>query len=289
MLKLKARRRIATKAAAAGVVSAGILFGVLPLFGATADTKTITYNCTTSGGDPQNPDLITTLTATATAGTTATSIQRIAMVWTNLNTVTGKMMTAPVTINTTDTVIFEGEIVMTGPQTGVTATVTALATLTPAAQVAQGAAIPLPTVSVTATPAATGTVSVKTTGFLLTIGASTSAREYDCAMASTATAAAATVVVASGAASPSPTPTPTPSPTPSATTPTPRQTRTFTATVTASQPGQVTNTPGGGVSTGGGGELGPDGRLLVLGGTALILAAITGGLMLRSRRGAVRQ
>jgi hypothetical protein len=35
--------------------------------------------------------------------------------------------------------------------------------------------------------------------------------------------------------------------------------------------------------------MGPDGRVLVLVGTALVLAAATGGLMLRTRRAAVRR
>ncbi|MEO3856736.1 hypothetical protein ABGB08_17650 [Acrocarpospora sp. B8E8] len=286
MLKLRARRRIATKAAAAGVVSAGMLLGVFPLFGAAADTKTISYNCTITSGTTQTPDLSVTLTGSATAGT---PVQKISMVWTNLNTGTGtKLMTAPVAIATTDTVLFDGEIVVTGPGTAEAATISAVATLTPTAPVAVGAAIPFPTVSATATPAATGSVTVKTGAFTLRIGpaGAPGTHVYDCNMATTATAASAVVVVASGSSSTTPTPTPTP--TPSATTPTPRQTRTFTATVTASQPGQVTNTPDGGIATGGGGEMGPDGRVLVLTGTALILAAITGGLMLRSRRSSVR-
>ncbi|GAA0996459.1 hypothetical protein GCM10009555_092250 [Acrocarpospora macrocephala] len=289
MLKLKARRRIATKAAAAGVVSAGMLLGVFPLLGAAADTKTITYNCTSttpSTGTAQTPDLTVTLTGSATAGS---PVQKISMVWTNLNTGTGtKLMTAPVGINITDRVLFDGDIVLTGPEAGDTATITAAATLTPAASIAAGAAIQFPTVSATATPDATGSVTIKSGSFTLSIGPAggTATHVYDCSMATTATAASAVVVVASGSSSTTPTPTPTP--TPSATTPTPRQTRTFTQTVTASQPGQVTNTPDGGIATGGGGEMGPDGRVLVLTGTALILAAITGGLMLRSRRSSVR-
>ncbi|GIH66136.1 hypothetical protein Msi02_69530 [Microbispora siamensis] len=52
---------------------------------------------------------------------------------------------------------------------------------------------------------------------------------------------------------------------------------------------QVENTPGGGAATGGGGDAGPDARLFVLTGTALMLAAGAGGLVLRARRRPVRQ
>ncbi|GIH50421.1 hypothetical protein Mro03_56000 [Microbispora rosea subsp. rosea] len=63
--------------------------------------------------------------------------------------------------------------------------------------------------------------------------------------------------------------------------PTPVKTKTKAA--------QVENTPGGGAATGGGGEAGPDARLFVLTGTALMLAAGAGGLVLRARRRPVRQ
>ncbi|GAB3162104.1 hypothetical protein GCM10027161_72720 [Microbispora hainanensis] len=56
-----------------------------------------------------------------------------------------------------------------------------------------------------------------------------------------------------------------------------------------SKSAQIENTPGGGAATGGGGDAGPDARLFVLSGTALMLAAGAGGLVLRARRRPVRQ
>ncbi|MDP9847137.1 hypothetical protein [Streptosporangium lutulentum] len=66
----------------------------------------------------------------------------------------------------------------------------------------------------------------------------------------------------------------------------PQPTQTVTATVTgdpeADGIGTVVETPAGGVATGGGGESGPDGRMLMVTGFLLTLAAAT-GLLLRRR------
>ncbi|MFG2075579.1 hypothetical protein [Nonomuraea maritima] len=81
--------------------------------------------------------------------------------------------------------------------------------------------------------------------------------------------------------------TPTPTPTPSATTTSPRPTLTTTATVTVT-PSSATSTrssrtPKAGADTGAGGMAGPDGRMFILTGTALIAAAAVGGLVMRRR------
>ncbi|MBO3747232.1 hypothetical protein J5X84_14230 [Streptosporangiaceae bacterium NEAU-GS5] len=57
-------------------------------------------------------------------------------------------------------------------------------------------------------------------------------------------------------------------------------------TVTAATPG---TTPSGGAATGGGADAGPDARILVLSGLALMAAAAFGGLLLRARRGSAVQ
>ncbi|MFG1704810.1 hypothetical protein ACFLIM_16615 [Nonomuraea sp. M3C6] len=51
----------------------------------------------------------------------------------------------------------------------------------------------------------------------------------------------------------------------------------------------TTRTPAGGVATGGGGEAGPDGRMLVAMGSVLILASVTGLILRRRRRLAALQ
>jgi hypothetical protein len=54
--------------------------------------------------------------------------------------------------------------------------------------------------------------------------------------------------------------------------------------VTATPPdGEVTKTPKEGAATGGGGEIGPDGRIFLLAGSVLVLGAGIGGLYLRRR------
>ncbi len=130
-------------------------------------------------------------------------------------------------------------------------------------------------------------------------GGSSDIALYTCTLPSTATPVALKItVVASPTPTASTTPsssdTPTPTPTGSGT-PTPRGTVTATATVTAPTPvdrstctetatvtAQV-ETPDGGVATGGGGSLGPDGRVFVLAGGTVTLAAMIGGLLLRRR------
>ncbi|MFJ2030534.1 hypothetical protein [Streptosporangium sp. NPDC087985] len=65
----------------------------------------------------------------------------------------------------------------------------------------------------------------------------------------------------------------------------PQPTHTVTATVTrasAGENGKIIKTPSGGAATGGGGESGPDGRVLILTGFLLTFAAVT-GLLLRRR------
>lgn len=84
----------------------------------------------------------------------------------------------------------------------------------------------------------------------------------------------------------------TPSPTASSPEPTPTPSTTPQATMTETgQPdeetrrpaGGVITTPVGGVDTGGGGELGPDGRHLIVIGSLLVLAAAGAGFLLRRR------
>ncbi|MGW0477977.1 hypothetical protein [Nonomuraea sp. NPDC003214] len=76
----------------------------------------------------------------------------------------------------------------------------------------------------------------------------------------------------------------TPTPTPTTTTPTPTPTPTPTDDDPADEPSaDESRTPKDGVATGAGGTAGPDGRLFVLTGSALVLAAGVGGLLLRRR------
>ncbi|NAS25469.1 hypothetical protein GT755_27770 [Herbidospora sp. NEAU-GS84] len=182
---------------------------------------------------------------------------------------------------------------------------TATATMTVNAALTQGATLwPIPPLVGVVTPEATGVFEVSAREFVVRVrptGATTDSVLYTCELPDTATPVALKITVV---ASPTPTSSTTPSSTPSSTpshtpsgsgTPTPRGTVTATATVTAPTPvdrstrtatatvtAQV-ETPDGGVATGGGGSLGPDGRVLVLAGGTLTLAAMVGGLILRRR------
>nr|WP_062337846.1 hypothetical protein [Herbidospora sakaeratensis] len=178
---------------------------------------------------------------------------------------------------------------------------TANATVTVATPVTQGATVwPIPPLVGVVTPEATGVFEVSAREFTVRVkpsGASTESVLYNCSLPDTATPVALKItVVASPTPTSSTTPSSTPTPTPTGSgTPTPRGTVTATATVTAPTPvdrstrtatatvtAQV-ETPDGGVATGGGGSLGPDGRVLVLAGGTVTLAAMVGGLMLRRR------
>ncbi|MEW9528898.1 hypothetical protein [Microbispora sp. NPDC049125] len=297
VLKSNARGRIARRAAAAGAVSAGVLLGGLCAVGASADTKTVSYTCTPGSGSTATAytgAFTVTLTgpvATATVGTAFTATLTIAAPAT-------APLPAPSAIGTGKALQLVPSVVASVSPT--TASTPAMGTPTataPVASMTAGASLPpLPVATITVTPS-TGATSIVLTAkdFTLNLvdstatGTGTPALLYTCQIATGATPAAATIpVAASGSASASNSASTTPTPTAS----TPRPTRTVYETVTAkpskTRNGQVTHTPGGGAATGGGGEIGPDGRVLVLTGTGLMLAAATGGLMIRARRRPVR-
>ncbi|MEO3875359.1 hypothetical protein ABGB18_41810 [Nonomuraea sp. B12E4] len=137
-------------------------------------------------------------------------------------------------------------------------------------------------VTVKLKPTSTGTVTL-TPGDLV-FGAATTGTTTAPAIKCTApTTNLPTFTFQVAAATSSPTPTNT-TPTPTNTTPTPTGTRTSTATVTVTPTSRRTSqTPKAGADTGGGGMMGPDGRMFILTGTVLIGAAAAGGLIMRRR------
>ncbi|MEV2266530.1 hypothetical protein [Nonomuraea africana] len=136
-----------------------------------------------------------------------------------------------------------------------------------------------PTVTLKVKPTTTGTVTMKAGD--LYFGTSATQYQYKCTVQTTPAPKSYTFTVTSASTSPSP------SPSPSATTTNPKPTRTVTATVTQTPVGagngKVTKTPKGAAETGGGGDMGPDGRMFVLTGSLIVLAAAAGGLVLRRR------
>ncbi|MEV4353018.1 hypothetical protein [Nonomuraea sp. NPDC049625] len=138
----------------------------------------------------------------------------------------------------------------------------------------------LPSVIIKVKPTTTGTVSL-TAGDLVFGTASSGTGAAITCKAPTTNLKAYTFTVGSSTSSP------TTSSTPTNTTSTPKPTKTSTATVTVTPSSKKSKTPKAGADTGGGGEAGPDGRMFILTGTALVGAAAVGGLVMR-RRNATR-
>lgn len=300
MLKSKARGRVAGRAAAAGVVSAGVLLGLTALT-ARADVKTVTYNCAPSSGAAVTHDFTVSLTSSAT-GTQYTAILTL--------TAGTAGLPAPTAIASGAAIELQPSVAATASPAGMTAGVSTPSPTSPVSTaVASGAAMPaaLPVATFTITPQQGATSVVLTAkDFKInmvapgTTGTGTPTLLYTCTPATTGAntaPAVATLSVTGASTSPSTSASPSTSTTPTPTASTPRPTRTVYETVFASskptatkkkKSAQVTYTPGGGAATGGGGDAGPDGRVFVLTGTALMLAAATGGLMIRARRRPVR-
>ncbi|MEU4542387.1 hypothetical protein [Nonomuraea dietziae] len=236
---------------------------------------TVSYRCTgPTTSDVQNVQIKVELTMP----TTAKANEQFSIGWKGTY-VTGQELKAPAAGTTISPKIFAyatlsgiaGLTSATGE--GTTGTITA------------GQAIPLPTSAVslktTASTAGTATVKPGNVNF-----GSNSATGTDpgikCEIQNAASVKSYTLTVAAATGSPSPSPS-----TSTSTSASPKPTRTVTATVTQTPvgggKGKVTKTPKGAAETGGGGDMGPDGRMFVLTGSLVVLAAAAGGLVLRRR------
>ncbi|GIH25478.1 hypothetical protein Aph01nite_37880 [Acrocarpospora phusangensis] len=296
------RHRLATRAAVAGAAAfLGLI--ALPVLAADFD-DTVRYNCSsttyplqvTLDGPAANPTPSQVVTVTWAMAPDAPSSPAEG------GAPTESLLTAPVDISPSDAVVIEGKATITGLPLGATtisaspsATESAVALLTASATMSL-----IPDMVLVFTPTATGTVAVAAGGFVLKIipsGGGSTSTPYTCELANPASLATLTIaVVTSAATSESDDPTTT-------TTQTAFETETVTATATETETETVTNsvdttntvsvtntrqigiTPVGGAQTGGGGDLGPDARLIMMAGTALIGAAAIGGLVLRHRLG----
>jgi hypothetical protein len=174
------------------------------------------------------------------------------------------------------------------------ASISGLARLTSATGVSEpvtlsaGQIIPLPTamVSMKTTSSNAGTATVKPAA--INFGTRPTEPSIRCKVQNAAALTTYPLTVASADGRPTDSVPVTPSPQPTGSVPvtsSPQPTHTVTATVTrasADGNGKTVKTPSGGAATGGGGESGPDGRVLILTGFLLTLAAAT-GLLLRRR------
>lgn len=295
MRKSKTRRRVAVKTAA-GVVGAGIIFGAIPAIASLAAVpKAVTYTCTlvTGGTVPQNSYKLQMDLAGPIA--TPTPNSTVVVTWRIGQPAASPSLVAPAAIAAGDRLEVDADVVITGsPLPSPMETRSVGATSTPGA-VASGAAIPgFPTVLVTVLPTATGVIAVQPDAFTLVhslaaggTGAGTDL--YDCVPVAAEAAAAAALVTVKPTGTATTTPpvgaTTTPPVTPSSTPPTVEPIVTVTRTKT-SQPvstRQIEKTPDGAAATGGGGDAGPDARLIMFGGALMVAFAGIGGLVLRRR------
>ncbi|WP_344872517.1 hypothetical protein [Nonomuraea antimicrobica] len=239
--------------------------------GGTGD-DIVAYDCTLpSGGTDTNYPADVDIKVVLTPPTSASANADASITWAGTIQTTGDPLSAP-TGFPTGAKLF-ATIKASGA--GAPATATGEATLT---GVTAGSEITtLPSVTVKVKPTTTGTVTL--TAGDLTFGTSSTSPAIRCT-APTTGLKAYTFTVTNGSTSPSPTP--------SATTTTPRPTTTRTATVTVTPSSSTSTTrssetPKAGADTGAGGMMGPDGRVFILTGTALVAAAAVGGLVIRRR------
>ncbi|MEV4892868.1 hypothetical protein AB0K48_26150 [Nonomuraea sp. NPDC055795] len=233
-------------------------------------TDIIQYDCEASG-DPNYPGAID-IKVVLTPPTTATANADASIKWESTVQTTGDPLTVPTGGFTTGTKAF-GTIAATGA--GVPASATGEGTIS---STTAGSPFTIQTITVKIKPTTTGEVTL-TPGNLV-FDTSATGTKLKCVPPATGLKTYKFTVTAGNGTTPTPTPTPTP------TTTTPKPTKTTTKFVTETPKnnnGKVTKTPKAGADTGGGGDMGPDGRMFILTGSLLILAAGAGGLMVRRR------
>ncbi|MGW0194694.1 hypothetical protein [Nonomuraea sp. NPDC003201] len=242
--------------------------------GGSGGDEVVAYDCdlASGGGDADYPADVD-MKVVMTPPTSATANADASITWTGTIQTGSDTLKAPTGFPTTSPKMF---VTVKASGAGTPATATGEATL---GTVTIGQAITLPTsVTVKVKPTTTGTVTL--TAGDLAFGTSASSPVIKC-LAPTTGLKTYTFTVGSS------TGTPTTSSTPTNTTSTPKPTKTSTATVTVTPSTKKSKTPKAGADTGGGGEAGPDGRMFILTGTALVGAAAVGGLVMR-RRNATR-
>ncbi|MGW4796759.1 hypothetical protein ACWEPC_30490 [Nonomuraea sp. NPDC004297] len=232
----------------------------------------VRYSCNLAS--TATDDTIVDIKVVMTPPTSAAANADASITWTGTFEADSNPLMAPTGWPATGAKLF-ATIKATGA--GAPATATGEGTFT--TNVAAGAEITqLPSVTIKVKPTTTGTVSL--TAGDLAFGTTSAAALVKCT-APTTGLKAYTFTVGNGTG----TPTPTPTPTPTNTTPRPTTTHTSTVTVTPSRSNTTrsSETPKAGADTGAGGMMGPDGRLFILTGTALVGAAAVGGLVMRRR------
>jgi hypothetical protein len=291
--KSKTRRRVAVKTAAIAAAGAGVLFGAMPAIASiSAAPKAVSYTCepaTGVGAGTPTPYVfqmdVTGPLATPTPNSTVVATWKIGQA--------APPLTAASAIPATGRLIVEADVAITGaPLPNPSELRAATATAAPAS-VAAGQPLTPPPLLITVMPTATGPITLRPEGFTLYLDSTGTAGDnapelLDCTVTTEAAAAGALVinVQTPGTAvsnSPSTTPPVTPSTTPPVPTVSPTVTVTQTKTSKPASTRQIDETPAGAASTGGGGDAGPDARLIMLSGALMVAFAGIGGLVLRRR------
>ncbi|MEV4803011.1 hypothetical protein AB0K18_23635 [Nonomuraea sp. NPDC049421] len=241
--------------------------------GGGTDTDVVEYSCDvpSTSTDTSYEAIKPEIKVVLTPPTSATANADASVTWAGTIQTTGDQLKLPTGFPTTGAKMFA---TIKGSGAGVPATATGEAAIT--APTAGSPLTTLPSVTVKIKPTTTGEVTL--TAGDLAFGTSATAPALKCT-APTTGLKQFKFTVGNGTTSPSPTTT------------TPRPTTTHTATVTvtpsttrsSSTPTKKSQTPKAGADTGAGGMAGPDGRLFILTGTALVAAAAVGGLVMRRR------
>lgn len=302
MLKSRTRLRVAAKTAVIATVGAGV-FGAFPALASMyAAPQPVTYNCTLAGAAA--PSTTHTFQMDLTGPASAVTNAPLVATWKIGQPATIPTLTPSAPAPAGANLVADAEVRISASPSGVLAVPSELRqVLVTAAPPVVGQAVSAPPVLVTVTPLATGVVVFEPGAFTLSLvtgagtGTAGEAELLDCTLPNSAQAsvAALRVTVGTGAPSPSVSPSPSPSATPSrsvtpspSTTPTtPKPTITVTQTKTAEAPSdpdeQIEETPKGAASTGGGGDAGPDARMIMFSGALMVALAGIGGLVLRRR------
>ncbi|MER6169968.1 hypothetical protein [Streptosporangium sp. NPDC001681] len=302
MLKSKTRRRVAVKTAAIAAAGAGVLFGAVPAVASMyADPNPVSYACTLAG--VSSPSATYIFQMDLSGPTAAATNSPLVATWKIAQPATGLTVTPTAPAPAGARVVIDAEVQIEASPSPVLALPSELRSLAAtAAPPAAGQPITAPPLLVTVTPSATGVVAFQPGPFTLYLdpgtGTNNEAELLDCGTPlnpAEASAAALRVTVGTGSPSTSPSPSPTTStstsPSPSATaspsaTPKPTVTVTQTKTSEPEKPasdGQIDETPNGGAATGGGGDAGPDARMIMLSGVLMVAFAGIGGMVLRRR------
>ncbi|MGJ6962717.1 hypothetical protein ACSDR0_12475 [Streptosporangium sp. G11] len=294
MLKSKTRLRVAVKTAVIATAGAGI-FGAIPALASIyAAPKPVAYTCTPANA--ASPAATYTFQMDLTGPTAAVTNSPLVATW---KIAPPSPLVAPTAVTVPLSLIIDADVQINATPAAVLplpSELRSIAATAPAATMTSGQPLTLPTLMVTVTPSATGVVAFEPDNFTLLLGAAagTGTNEItvlDCTVPVEAQVSAAALRVTVGTGAPSqsnsPSPSASPSPSPTVTTPRPTPTLTVTRTKTAeasSDPDeQIEETPKGAASTGGGGDAGPDARMIMFSGVLMVALAGIGGLVLRRR------